>query len=286
MTPEIRIRKLSHVGLLAQNPEAQAAFYRDFVGLTETARDETGRIYLRCNNDHHQIVLVPAEENGMDHYALEVKELADLEAAQEQLLRAGIECQTNFSTELGHEESIRFRDPLGFNVELVTGLSQLTAPSGIRTVRPRKFQHITLRAPKFGAGFEFYTKVLGLRVSDWVGDDFVWMRCSPDHHGLAISRHQKRSLHHIAFEVRDMAELVQQAEHLAQHDHVLLYGPGRHGPGNNLFIYFHDVDGNIVEFSADMQQIWDDTKYVPKVWNPNERWSNRWGTPASPEFRK
>ena len=83
-----------------------------------------------------------------------------------------------------------------------------------------------------------------------------------------------------------MAELVQQAEHLAQHDHVLLYGPGRHGPGNNLFIYFHDVDGNIVEFSADMQQIWDDTKYVPKVWNPNERWSNRWGTPASPEFRK
>ena len=171
-------------------------------------------------------------------------------------------------------------------MELVTGLSQLTAPSGIRTVRPTKFQHITLRAPKFGAGFEFHTKVLGLRVSDWVGDDFVSMRCSPDHHGLAISRHQKRSLHHIAFEVRDMAELVQQAEHLAQHDHVLLYGPGRHVPGNNLFIYFHDVDGNIVEFSADMQQLWDDTKYVPKVWNPNERWSNRWGTPASPEFRK
>ena len=83
MTPDIRIQKLSHVALLARNPEAQAAFYCDFVGLTETARDETGRIYLRCNNDHHQIVLVPAEENGMDHYALEVKEPIDLEVAQE-----------------------------------------------------------------------------------------------------------------------------------------------------------------------------------------------------------
>ena len=41
-------------------------------------------------------------------------------------------------------------------------------------------------------------------------------------------------------EVKDMAELVHQAEYLARHDRTLLYGPGRHGPGNNLFIYFHD----------------------------------------------
>jgi len=46
-------------------------------------------------------------------------------------------------------------------------------------------------------------------------------------------------VHHFAFEVKDMAELVHQAEYMARHDRVLLYGPGRHGPGNNLFVYFH-----------------------------------------------
>ena len=49
----------------------------------------------------------------------------------------------------------------------------------------------------------------------------------------------------------DMAQLIHQAEYLMHNNRTLLYGPGRHGPGQNLFIYFHDTEENIVEFAAD-----------------------------------
>ncbi|MEM7034732.1 MAG: VOC family protein [Chloroflexota bacterium] len=285
MPSPIHIKKLSHVALNVRDIEAQTSFYRDFVGLEETTRDEAGRVYLRCNSDHHQVVLIPAEESGMDHYALEVNGDTDLDMAMANLTETGIPYQSDASSELGQRSSLRFQDPLGFTVELVTGLEQVSPHYGARAVQPRKFQHITFRTPDPQVGAEFYTKILGLRISDWVGEDFVWLRCNPDHHGVAISRYPQQKMHHIAFEVKDMAELVHQAEYLAKHNHILLYGPGRHGPGNNLFIYFHDQEKNIVEFAADIQQIWDDEAHTPKVWDPNERWSNQWGTPASPEFR-
>jgi len=285
MPSPIHIRKLSHVALKVQDIEAQAAFYAEMVGMGETTRDETGCVYLRCNSDHHQVVLIPDQESGLDHYALEVNSAADLDIAMANLTEAGISYTVDASTELGQGQSVRFQDPLGFTVELITGLDQVSPHYGVRSVQPRKFQHITLRNPDIKTGEEFYTQVLGLRISDWVGEDFVWLRCNPDHHGLAISRYTKTTMHHIAFEVKDMSELVHQAEYLAKWDYTLLYGPGRHGPGNNLFIYFYDAEKNIVEFAADMLQIWDDDTYEPRIWDPNERWSNQWGTPALPEFR-
>ena len=31
---------------------------------------------------------------------------------------------------------------------------------------------------------DFYGKVLGFRISDWIGDFFVFMRCNADHHSV------------------------------------------------------------------------------------------------------
>ncbi|MEM7538012.1 MAG: VOC family protein [Chloroflexota bacterium] len=302
-TPLIKAKRLSHVGLHCQDVEVQTQFYTQMVGLGETARDQAGNIYLRCNADHHSLVLMPAPDdaNGdespegstdsanraadvvMNHVALEV---ADIDAAAEALTQAGIEHEIVTDVELGQGPAVRLRDPDGFVLELVGPLMQVAPTYGPRNVQPRHFGHITFRTvdPKVSA--EFYQDVLGFRVSDWLGEDFVWLRCTPEHHGIAISRHARAPmLHHIAFHVMDMAQLIHQAEYLMHNERILLYGPGRHGPGQNLFIYFYDTEENIVEFAADIQEIWDDEAYTPRVWDPNERWSNMWGPPSLLEFR-
>ena len=33
---------------------------------------------------------------------------------------------------------------------------------------------------------DFYCDVLGFRVSDWMADFFVFLRCSPDHHTINL----------------------------------------------------------------------------------------------------
>ena len=293
MTSLLKVKKLSHMGLKVKDIETQVNFYTQMVGLGETARDEAGRVYLRCDSNHHAVVLIPSAEKDkrkglpqLDHFALDMGGQAQLDEAARALDQAGISYESNLSDELGQGAALRLRDPGGFVIELVAGMEQVDPYYGVRAVQPRKFQHITLRTPHLEANVEFYTQILGFRISDWVGENMVWLRCNPDHHSVACSRYPRTMMHHFAFEVVGMGELVQQAEHLARHDRTLLYGPGRHGPGRNLFIYYHDMEENIIEFTADIQQIWDDDNYVPKVWDPNKLWSNMWGPPSLPEFRR
>ena len=66
--------------------------------------------------------------------------------------------------------------------------------------------------------------------------------------------------------------------------YVLLYGPGRHGPGENHFEYFRDPESNLIEFMSNIQQIWDDATYEPKVWDSQKRWVNLWGPEGPADF--
>ncbi|HJT55242.1 MAG TPA: VOC family protein [Ktedonobacteraceae bacterium] len=280
----VHVKRISHVALKTKDVARQVDFYTQMVGLGETERDAAGRVYLRCNADHHSVVLVPSSEAGIDHYALDTGGPTEFEAAATALTHAGIPYEIEQSDELGQGTSLRLRDPDGFTVELISGMAQVDANYGPRAVQPRKLGHITFRISDCTRSAGFYQEVLGFRVSDWVEDKFVWLRCNPDHHGIAFSHGDTPMLHHFAFEVQDFSHLARQADHLAQNGYALIYGPGRHGPGKNLFAYFRDPERNIVEFTCDVQQIWDDATYEPKVWSMQERWSNVWGSPKPDDF--
>ena len=84
----IQTKKLSHLALNVLDVEKQVEFYTQLGGLGETARDAAGRVYLRCDGDHHALVLQPAAERGMDHFALELGSEAALAEAAGALDRA------------------------------------------------------------------------------------------------------------------------------------------------------------------------------------------------------
>jgi catechol-2,3-dioxygenase len=281
----LNVKRVSHVGLNVRDVQAQEAFYTEFVGLERTARDDDGRVYLRCNDRHHAVVLIPSPTPGLDHFALEVDGPESVAGAAEALRRAAIPHQGPAGHEPGHGPSVRLRDPNGLPIELVGALAPASPRYGPRAVQPRKLGHLTLLVRNAKRTAAFYAEVLGFRPSDWVAESFVWMRCNPDHHGLAFAEAGgKVALHHMAFEVLDFADLAHQADHLMRHGFRLLYGPGRHGPGNNQFEYFRDPEGNIIEFTCGVQQIWNEETYVPKVWDPRHLWVNMWGPDPPADF--
>ncbi len=282
--PIVNVKQVSHVALKTRDVEQQANFYTNIVGLGETQRDSSGRVYLRCNENHHAVVLIPSSEAGIDHYALDVGGPAELESAATALSRAGIAYETEGTGELGQGSSLHLHDPDGYVVELIGAMAQVDPTYGSRAAQPRKLGHVTLLVDDCKRSAEFYSEVLGFRVSDWVEDIFLWMRCNPDHHGLAFAKGNSGTMHHFAFEVVDFSYLARQAEHLMQNGYTLLYGPGRHGPGKNQFEYFRDPERNLVEFMCDIQQIWDDATYVPRVWSTKEKWVNMWGPDAPSDF--
>ena len=56
------------------------------------------------------------------------------------------------------------------------------------------------------------------------------------------------------------------------------WGPGRHGPGNNVFTYFVDPFGFVIEHTADVLQV-DDHYRVggPEDWTWPKGRSDQWG---------
>ena len=277
------VRRIGHVAFRTPNLDASIAFYRDQIGL-EITQVADGAAYLRCDRSHHSLVLLQGDDAGVDHLALEVDTPEDVDEWAIRLASAGVATEGRTRINVGHGPSIRFRDPSGFLCEIYSGMKLLPATYWSRTVQPRKLGHWTVLAGEFDRQVRFYCDVLGFRVSDWMQQEIVWLRCSPDHHGVAFLKSPRSALHHIAWQLLDWSEFRAAADHLAQAGIRLDYGPGRHGPGNNLFMYFRDSDRHINEFYTDMLQIWDEKTYEPVVWEPTDVTLNQWGPGPSAEF--
>jgi catechol 2,3-dioxygenase-like lactoylglutathione lyase family enzyme len=124
---------------------------------------------------------------------------------------------------------------------------------------------------------DFYTEALGFDISDWLLRERAWLRCNSDHHTVLFIQGQP-GIEHIGFGISSSAELLRWADYLSQQTVPLLWGPGRHGAGNDLFIRFADADDLHVELSAEMIQYRDqDVTTPPRLWHTRTTALNLWG---------
>jgi catechol 2,3-dioxygenase-like lactoylglutathione lyase family enzyme len=161
---------------------------------------------------------------------------------------------------------------------------------------PLKLGHLAFKAKDMQEMVRFYSEVLGFRVSDWRKDIFVWMRCGPDHHTANFARGDAVKMHHIAFELADRAEMLRACDFLGRNKYQIIWGPGRHIIGDNIFTYHRDPDGHIIELYTEMARIdsedlgyfvprpWrDDRPYKPSDWSADTL-TNLWGPGPPPGF--
>jgi hypothetical protein len=62
-------------------------------------------------------------------------------------------------------------------------------------------------------------------TSDWIEDGFVFVRCGPDHHTINFVRGKRTIMHHIAFELKDAAQIVSACDFLGRRNIKLTWGP-------------------------------------------------------------
>ena len=117
-------------------------------------------------------------------------------------------------------------------------------------ITPFKLGHVAFNVVGVQKITDFYCEVLGFRVSDWFADFFSFLRCGPDHHTINLLDSQRVKLNHMAFELRDWSHLQSACDYLSKNGYPLIWGPGRHGPGHNLFAYHKNPDGHIVELAT------------------------------------
>jgi catechol-2,3-dioxygenase len=147
---------------------------------------------------------------------------------------------------------------------------------------PGRLQHVVVASNAITAMLRFYEDDLGFVVSDYVieGDSCpeptaAFFRSSPEHHSFAVFRCPETRPDHHAYETTCWNDIRDWADHLAALDIKLWWGPGRHGPGNNLFFMVHDPQGYLVEISAEMELVPDEV--TKRTWRHEERTLNLWG---------
>jgi catechol 2,3-dioxygenase len=103
-----------------------------------------------------------------------------------------------------------------------------------------------------------------------------FLRSDPEHHSFAAFRAPDSRADHHCYETNGWLDIRDWADRMGQLGIALWWGPGRHGPGNNLFFMIEDPDGYKVEFSAELELI---PKEVPyRTWPHEQRTLNLWGS--------
>lgn len=145
---------------------------------------------------------------------------------------------------------------------------------------PARLQHYGVRSPQPQTLVDFYVEALGFTVSDLVRDEAgaltaAFLRTDDEHHALAIFRASEVRFDHCSCETRDWNALREWADALSRRSVKLVWGIGRHGPGNDTFFMVHDPDGNLAEISSDLERCGEDR---PIVWWPHSMQTlNLWG---------
>ncbi len=177
----ISIRRISHATFETPDLEAQIEHYTKVTGLVVAAR-EKDRALLSCKVGQLALQLVKGERARCAKLAFQVAPGSDFGEIAKWLTAQGIKSDIQSDDIPGMSKSLAFQDIKDTTIELITDWKFLTPNQSVGGVAPFKFGHVAFVVPDVQAIADFYERILGFRVSDWIEDIFVFMRCNPDHH--------------------------------------------------------------------------------------------------------
>lgn len=272
------IRAIGHVAIRTPDLDACVMRASTVMGLATSDRDGDG-VFLTEGAKHHSLHYLPADRPGLDHIGLEAADRDALLTLRGRLKARGIPFVEG--GEDMFEDAIRFQAPEGFVFEVYVGMPLLQPPAPGAGVRPTRFGHVTLSVTAPETLSLFLREVLDFRVSDAVAGGY-FLRCNVDHHGIGVLP-GRGIFHHHAWEVTDVSDIARLSDLLTATGLAILWGPVRHGAGNNIAVYFEDPSGAVIECYTEMQRIYDDSEYVVPEWDMDEPyWYSLW-SPIRPE---
>lgn len=268
-------------------------FYSDF-GLD--VRPEGDALAIRTfGNDHCWGSVVETGRKRLHHLSFGCY-AGDLARLKSRVEANGVEL---LDPPAGFEsDGFWFRDHDGLLVEVKVApktspdekadASWTPAPAGVAgapvrrnapAVRPRRLAHCLIFTTDIGRAIEFYTRNLGLRLSDRAADIVAFMHGihGSDHHLIAFAKSNGPGLHHCSWDVADVNQVGLGAMMMADKGYTRGWGLGRHVLGSNFFHYVQDPWSSYCEYSSDIDYIpktmhWEARDHAPEdsfyLWGP------------------
>lgn len=266
--------KLRSIEMVMPNAAEAAEFMLNIWKMAPAGVNENTH-YLRGSGTFPYLVAFEEGEKSYVRSVTFVCDKAELATLTQQITASGLTARPEVSHDLGGGK--------GLIVELKEGellrflVDSEEVPPLVDKDLPAKLTHVVFNAADAEASGHLVEDVLGFTVSDRT-KGMVFVRCNDSHHSTAFARAGFSSLNHIAFEMQDVDAVMRGIGRLRDHQFTPAWGPGRHGPGDNVYAYFIAPYGAVVEFSTAVNKVPADYKAGdPEDWTWPANRIDQWG---------
>ena len=277
------ITRVRYVALGIRDFMSQVEFYRDEWGLIDRFSDGDLQYFGALeSSDPYILRLRRADSDRLDLISFAVSSTVDVDEISSRLKLQGVRIISEPHESHGPDGGYGFRffDHEGRTLEILSEVNPaIVGRLEERDWHPGRLSHVVINSPDMEQAAAWYFTHLGLQPSDRLFERMVFMRGnSSSHHIMAIASGPHVNLNHVAYETRGIDEYLRASGRLIRSGLPCVWGPGRHGPGDNTFAYFSDRSGFVAEYTTALQTVDDWSSWKPRIHPVNPEWSDQWGT--------
>lgn len=281
----------AYIILESPNRASVDRYFRDVVGLMPGASPDDATSAWRLDSRVHRVLVRDGSRADAVVMAFETRDDEAFERVLSRVERLGVQVRrADDSTRAQRQvrNLARFETPWGVDVEVCVGLAQAQTPfesagfpKGFVT-EGQGFGHGVFAigdADAYEAARRLAVEGLGLGLSDWlrmptpVGEMHVsFLHCNARHHSLALAYRPApqvpQRLHHINFEVSDVADVGTAMDRAVQSRTPLANTIGQHENDQMVSFYSISPDGWRVEIGATGRTVtesWSDVREYNRI---------------------
>ncbi len=266
--------QLCYLHLASKEPQRQVDFYTRMMDMTASSQADGSHV---MRGPKRAAIISPADHSGLLAAAYNLHSIDKMEALRHTLNERG--CKTDvLESPLLEPGAFSIRDPQGR--QTIFGVARPQTNPALQGM-PARLQHVVFQTTELETIVDFYVNIVGFTISDNVIDQetgrlmVCFLRSDNEHHSLAFFRGSNNEWDHHCYETNEWNDIRDWGDRFAKEHISLFFGPGRHGPGNNLFFMVVDADRNRLEFSAELELAEADRE--AGVWPQSEYTLNSWG---------
>jgi catechol 2,3-dioxygenase len=289
--PPFRITRASHVVLEVNDLDVSQRFYADVLGLILTSCDESTAFFRGIEEAcHHSLVLRHTDRQpACARIGMRVLTEEDLDRAEAFFSQR--HCPTAWVEAPHQGRTLHTTDPVGVPLELC---AQMTAvPRMITEFQLHKggcaqrIDHFQILTPHVRRACDFYMSA-GFRLSEYIAAESdevllgVFLQRKGNPHDIVFFDGAGPRLHHFAYFTPQTHHLLLACDMAGAlgFGREVERGPGRHGPGHAMYVYFRDPDGHRVELFNTHYQVMDMENQAVRWDATDHKLSFPWGLPA------
>lgn len=285
------VTQLAYIGVNVTDLEAWSDLMTNVFGLAvQTRTDQHSPLYLRIDDHHHRIALLPGKTDGLAYIGWEVASMDDLHRIASHLNSIGVKTVEGAAQEADERKVLalyKFRDPDGIPMEISFG--PIIDHDPLRYGRPVSgfnagrlgLGHAVFACADQHKSADFYIKNLGFKISDYIAwdvADAVFMHCNPRHHSLALMNAvygmKPGDLNHFMIEANSLDDIGRAYDLVLERKIPLILTLGRHTNDLMTSFYVKTPSGFGVEYGFGARLIEDEANWEVRKYHATKLWGH------------